>query len=518
MSRQILEGELLDPGRLAGPGRLVWSAGRIEECSPLAPGTPSAPEARRLPPGCLLLPGFVDAHTHLIGLGFEFLRPNFAAARSREEVYAILAAWLDDHPGDEPVIGEGWDQSLWADPAPPRREDLDRVAPRRRVFLRRVCGHVGVANSRALEDLGSKWDGLDQETGLALEALPLSISRRWPASAEQMDEAVRLGQEEAWRRGVTGIHEMGHAGTFRAFGRADAGGRLQLRVTHFFAAELLEAIEAAGLSPGLGGGRLRVGGIKLFLDGSIGGRSAAVRTPYPAPPGGREDGSGLLLWTDEKLRTVLRRAFAGGFQPAMHAIGDRAIEQALAAVETLRAEGAVPPPPGPRIEHAEMLDAGLLERARRAGCILSMQPNFTARWQNPGELYDQILGPDRARALNPFRAARATGRLVFGSDTMPLDPLLGLRGACRHPVAAERLDFAEAVACYTGAAAAAVTHPFGNGSLAAGAPADFVLLRRRKSAPGEIDPRDLEVAAVWVGGTLRHADAPFRAGGEVALE
>jgi hypothetical protein len=472
----------------------------------------------RLPAGYFVVPGFVDAHTHLVDLGLEYLRPNCGGSTSRAEALARVADWLRAHPGSDPVISEGWDQSDWVDPMPPTRIDLDAICSDRPLALRRVCGHVTVFNSCALESLGTAHEGLDPRSGLALEHLPLTIGRLWPPEDAVMDQAVQLGQAEAWRRGVTAIHEMGHPGTFRAFGLAQVAGRLRLRVTHFFPIERLEAVEAAGLVPGLGGEWLRVGGVKFFLDGSIGGRTAAVRVPYPAAAGATSGGEGMLLWEDLPLRKALEKAVGLGFPPAMHAIGDRAISQAISVVERMRSDGVVFPPPGPRLEHAEMLDAELLARGASAGFLFSMQPNFTARWQHTGGLYEQILLPPRAAALNPYRAVALTERLIFGSDTMPLDPLLGLAGAIRHPLPTERLCFRSALRRYTQAAAAAVPSPFGNGTLEPGAPADFVVLRLPPDASFPFAPgvagsppvERMEVAATWVGGECVHADAAFR--------
>ena len=471
----------------------------------------------RLPAGHFVVPGFVDAHTHLVGLGLEYLRPNCGGSASRAEALARVADWLRAHPGSGPVIGEGWDQSGWGDPMPPTRADLDAICPDRPLALRRVCGHLAVFNSRALASLGTVHEGLDPQSGLALEHLPLTIGRLWPPEDAVMDQAVRLGQAEAWRRGVTAIHEMGDPGTFRAFGRAQVAARLRLRVTHFFPIDRLDAVEAAGLVSGLGGEWLRVGGVKFFLDGSIGGRTAAVRVPYPSVVGAASGSDGMLLWEDLPLRQALEKAAGLGFPPAMHAIGDRAIAQAISAVERMLSDGVSFPAPGPRLEHAEMLDAELIARGASAGFLFSMQPNFTARWQHPDGLYEQVLLPARAAALNPYRTAALTERLIFGSDTMPLDPLLGLAGAIRHPVPGQRLCFRSALRRYTQAAAAAVPFPFGNGTLEPGAPADFVVLRLPPDASFPFAPgvagsppvERMEVAATWVGGECVHADAAF---------
>jgi predicted amidohydrolase YtcJ len=545
--RWSVEGNLfLSPGRWQY-GRLTVAGGVIRSVEPLVGRTPDGtisidpemtphdlaplpgPErAFKLRDGLVLLPGFIDGHTHLLGVGLAPLKPDLHEAKSRDEVLDRLATWLAAHPGETPVVGEGWDQSIWPDPRFPTRRELDRIAPRRPLAARRICGHIAVLNSRALEMLGSSWADLDPETGEAREALPLALSRLWPPTDEERDRAVAIGQGEAWREGVTGIQEMGQRSSFEPFARAARNQSLHLRVTHFVGHESLDwLIEKSGADPASGnsgahGGYfevLRLGGLKLFLDGSIGGRSAALRLPYLRREGEALPGGGLLLWEDEKLEEILARASRAGWQVVMHAIGDRAIEQAIATVERLRGRGIRPAAPGPRIEHAEMLDAELLDRGVAAGFLFSMQPNFTARWQNPGELYEEALGAERARRLNPYRSVADRGCLLFGSDTMPLNPRLGLKGALLHPEAGERLTLEQALQAYTGAPALGVTHPFRHGRIEPGARADLVALDW-PMGPGGADTRGahgaihgrVRVAGTWIDGVLR-----FRGGeGEAA--
>lgn len=468
---------------------------------------------------CFLLSGFVDSHTHLLGVGLRELRPDVSTARSAAEALEQLAAWLGARRVDgTPLIAEGWDQSLWRDPKLPTRAELDAVTTRPLAF-RRVCGHVAVFNSAALEALGTEWRDLDAESGLAREALPLSLPQLWPASREDQYQAILRAQELAFALGVTAAHEMGNPDCFRACQRAEAEGRLHLRIRHFFYAEYLDAIEQSGLQEGAGSARLKVGGIKFFLDGSFGGRSAALRAPYA------DGGDGLLLWEDDRLTAALERAQRLRFRVALHAIGDRAIEQALSVVETLGKRGI--DLDHPRIEHAEMLDPALLPRLDASGFILSMQPNFTARWQGPGELYEQALGADRARRLNPFRPAASRPRLLFGSDTMPMDPLLGLRGALGHPREEDRLSLREALLAYSYWPRWYGHDDLAAGGLAPGDRADLTLLRlpevgrRLSSADGEEsrraalaqalearDPailRDAATVATWSGGRLVYA-------------
>ncbi len=470
-----------------------------------------------LPDEVWLLPGFVDAHTHLIGVGLAPLKPDLSSARSKREAMDLLAHWISLHPGQSPLIAEGWDQSTWSEAAVPTREELDRIAPTRPLACRRVCGHIALFNSAALAliaEADPPWPNLDRGSGLAKEELPLALPALWPPTEAEYDHAVDVGLREAWRKGVTQAHEMGHPASWRAFGRAEVAGRLGLRMVHFVRSEHLHSVAEVGPVAGSGGDWLRFGGIKFFLDGSFGGRSAALRAEVRYRD---QEARGLLLFRDDELLDLLRRAREMDFPVALHAIGDAAIDQALRAFDSVARSHGAWPSPGPRIEHAELLAPDLLERAMKQSVCLSMQPNFTARWQGEGELYEQALGADLARGLNPFRSAAETGRLAFGSDTMPIDPILGLRGALGHPLTSERLDLAHALEAYTRGGASAVRRPFGWSDLGAGDVADFVgvrlpeLTRRWRGASGAslaLDGAELlngaEVVLTVVGGEVRY--------------
>lgn len=471
-----------------GKGRAEWLSvedGRVRERRFAPPDGRTLPDHDLLGDDLWLHPGFVDAHTHLLGMGLSRTRPDLSSASSKDEALERLRSWLAAHPGESRVLGEGWDHSTWRDARPPTRRDIDRVESVRPIALRRVCGHVAVLNSAALRDLGGDWPDLDRESGLAREELPLALPRLWPASAEEETCAVLEGQREALRLGVTEIHEMGHERSYRAFEAVERAGELKVRTLHYFGADHLPTLRAEAMIAGAGTDRLRVGGLKLFLDGSFGGRSAALREPYA------DAGSGRLLWESAALREVIEAAYAAGLPVAMHAIGDRAIEQ---AVDVLEAVGGRPPAP-PRLEHAEYLAADLLSLAVNGGMRFSMQPNFTAAWQGPGQLYEQALGPQRAAALNPYRSAWDARALAFGSDTMPMGPLFGLRGALGHPLEEQRLTLGEALAAYTFGGARCGVRPFGASTISPEARVDWVLMRiPRSAAPDAAQPAALRAA------------------------
>jgi len=203
---------------------------------------------------------------------------------------------------------------------------------------------------------------------------------------------------------------------------------------------------------------VKVVGVKIFADGSIGAGTAALEAPYRGETGNR----GSLLFSDREMGECLEKMVRLGIPFAVHAIGDRAIRQILdVAPETLRER----PPGWNRIEHAELLRNDHLEGVKRGGFSLSMQPNFVANWQSPGGLYDERLG-DRGRQANPFRQVWDAGiPCCFGSDSRPPGPLLGIQGALDHPVAAQRLPLWQAVLAYTRSGAAAVSQESRIGSI-----------------------------------------------------
>ncbi|MBD3163033.1 MAG: amidohydrolase family protein, partial [Candidatus Eisenbacteria bacterium] len=405
-----IEGLLLDRDRFRS-GRVTVRGGRLVR--PDGGG-----EVWRLSPEEVLVPGFHDHHTHLAGTHRPPRGPQLAAARSREEALEATAAWLGANPGATPVIGEGWDESGWAVPRMPLRSDLDALAPDRPVVLRRVCGHLAIGNTTAWSALDPRGEGAERETGLLKEADAMGLAERWPPSAEEVLEGAIRGQRHAFEEGVTGIDEMGRFEEHAAYREMARRGSLGLRIGFHFPIREQDRLEAAGIRAGAASGRLRAAGLKGFLDGSFGARTAAVSAPYE---GGAE--TGMLLWETEEILSLARRGAGAGFDLALHAIGDRAVDQ---AVEIYAALSGTAVPSRLRIEHAEQCASETIDRAAENGIVWSMQPNFTARWQGPEGLYERLLGTERTRGLNRYRTLASRGRLLFGSDTMPLGPLLGI--------------------------------------------------------------------------------------------
>ena len=470
-----IEGLLLDRDRFL-PGRIEVRGDRLVE-----PGRGEA--TWRLEADELLVPGFYDHHTHLAGSNRPPRGPRLAGAASRKEMLEKTASWLRAHSGSTPVIGEGFDESCWDDPRAPHRAELDRIEPARPLVLRRVCGHLAVANSAAWRALDPSGAEAEPESGLLKESYAMGLSQRWPPSAEEVLEGAVRGQERALAEGVTGIDEMGQLEEYEAYLALQREGRLRLRVDFFFPIREQDRLARERILPGGGSGRLCAAGLKGFLDGSFGARTAAVSTPYE---GGRE--TGMLLWETAEIAALARRGARAGFDLALHAIGDRAVDQAIETFRDVRGErfgGRL------RIEHAEQCADDAIGRAEAAGLVWSMQPNFTARWQGGGGLYESLLGRERALRLNRYRSLSRSGRLLFGSDTMPLGPLLGIRGALGHPDPGERLGAAETLRAYGPDGLRA-----GEEVWAVGKAADLVVLRIDGEDP-ERSLRDGSARVVW---------------------
>lgn len=520
---------------------VVWSKGRIRF---VGSSGQAAAEARRLGleprrmDGRMVLPGFVDAHTHFLHVGVKTTRPDLRGAKSLKEALARVTAWLKAHPGPEPVIAEGWDESEWGDGAArPTKEEVDSLQAGRPVVLRRICGHVAVAGSAALPLVRKRWDddaAVDLRTGLLLEAPSLYLNEVLPSTPAQLDKAVQQACAEAHRLGLSAVGDYSQAPYRAALQRAAARGTLTVRVASSIYVQQLDAEVKAGFRTGRTEGTsewMQDGGLKVFLDGSLGGHTAYLREPYDDlleggesgssgdgddhaghahGAGGTDEGSssrglrGTRVWTDEELDHHMGTAHAAGVQVHAHAIGDGAIDQGLAAFGRLAAradlegKGWGGNPLRHRFEHFEIAHDDQVARAVELGLVSSSQPNFVGEWSAKGGMYHARLG-DRFLLNNRFRTFKRAGLpLAFGSDGMPFGPLPGLASAVHHPEPAERLEPLEAAWHYTWMAAWSLHWP-GLGHLASGNPADLVVIE----GDPEGTPRDWRTLQTVTGGVPR---------------
>ena len=461
---------------------LWWDEGLVRAVGPARVIDRQAP--RRLPrydqPGALVTPGFVDGHTHFAMWALGRRRVQLVGAPTRAEALARVAAGA---PSQGWVLGHGWDANRWTER--PDRFALDRVhaSP---VYLDSLDVHAAWVNSAALavarigretpDPPGGRIvrDAAGEPTGLLLERAVELVARVVPApSAEILDEALRDAQAEAHRLGVTGIHDVEDGRAWAAFRRLEDAGELRLRVLFHPPVASLPDLVRRGQRSGTGSRWLGMGGVKLFLDGSLGSRTAWMLEPYE-----RTRDRGMPVADEHDAAAAMRLAAENGIAVTAHAIGDAAVRQALDLLERLP-RVALPH----RIEHFQCVHADDLARVGRAGIVASMQP---AHLLTDIPLVDSHWGR-RGRGAYAFRSLLRRGTaLVFGSDVpvASVDPREGVYAAMeRRPAdggaggvwrGEERLGFDEVVRGYTLEAARASGTGRRLGRLAPGLEADFV--------------------------------------------
>jgi predicted amidohydrolase YtcJ len=470
----------VEPG-LAGDA-LWWADGRVRAVGAAAAVRRLVP--RGTPefdlPGAIVTPGFVDGHTHFAAWALNRRRVQLAGARTRAEALRRVQAAT---PVQGWLLGQGWDANGWE--AAPDRWALDAVqaAP---VFLDSLDLHAAWLNSAALRAAGIGRDTADpfggvivrdaagEPTGLLKErAVELALPALPEPSPDLLREALLDGQAESHRLGITGIHDVEGEGVLRGFERLDASDELRLRVLFHPPVAMLPRLVAHGWRSGAGTEWLTRGGIKLFLDGSLGTQTAWMLEPYE----GRTD-RGLPISTQAAARDAVATAAGAGISAVVHAIGDAAVRRALDLLEPLP-RAALPH----RIEHFQCVHPDDLDRAARAGIVASMQP---AHLLVDIPLVERHWGARGAGAY-AFRSLLRRGTaLVFGSDApvASLDPRDGVyaalerRGFDGAPAGGwrpeERLSFVEALGAFAVGAAMASGAAARRGRLAPGLDADLV--------------------------------------------
>jgi predicted amidohydrolase YtcJ len=468
-------------------GRVVF-AGRRGDINP-APGETTLDLGGRT-----VLPGLVDAHGHLMLLARARLELSLARAGSEEEIAGMVgdaAARL--RPG-EWIAGRGWDQTRWPGQHFPTRASLDRAAPGHPVALVRVDGHATWASGMALARAGISIHTTDPEggriardergepTGLLIDlAQDLIRSLVPPPTEERFDEAVDVVIAECLAKGLTGAHEPGlDLAAVASYTRLIGRGRFPFRV---FAAlsgrKAWSQYRERGAPESIGDGRLIVGAVKLWLDGALGSRGAALHAPYCDDPAN----TGLLLVPPEEVERVTREATGRGFHVWVHAIGDRANTLALDVFEkVLTGDG---PRPRLRVEHAQVLTPADIPRFARLGVVPSMQPTHCTsdmRWAG------DRLGPERLEGAYAWRSVLDSGTYIAGGSDFPVEdanPFYGIHAAVTrrpregddpHWQPAQRMTREEAVRSFTIWNARSIGREADQGSLEPGKRADLIAL------------------------------------------
>ena len=429
--------------------------------------------------GHVVLPGFVDAHTHFAQMGVRESQLDLSDATSKHEALERVRNLAITRADGEWMIGSGWDESHWSDSNEyMNKEELDAASPNSPVLLRRVDGHLDCVNTRALEILNLPRDtiGYDlvdgEPTGVLKEdAVELAAELLEP-SVEEFASGITTATKIAYRRGVTSVQDAQVNGKMvKAYRALNDSGQLNIRANLMITTDLLDELVALGLGAGFGNDRLQLGPLKVFSDGSIGAGTAALTKPYL----GNSEELGLLMWSKEELEDIVLKAHKNDIQLAIHAIGDRAIDLVLNSFE--KANGQCKKDLRHRIEHGEFLSEEQIARMRKMKIIASMQPNFVGQWGLAGGMYDHRLGRERTTRMNPFASVIKNGvPLVFGSDCMPFDPLYGIHSAVNAPYPLQRISPEQALKAYTIGGAYASFEEDKKGTLEAGKQADLIML------------------------------------------
>ena len=443
--------------------------------------------------GRLVLPGFIDAHAHLLGTGAAMRSVDLKSIESEEAAARRVAVRAARTPSGAWIRGAGWDQHLWPGARFPTRASLDAAAPGHPVVLNHTSGHCVWVNSAALRAAGVTSatqapfggaidaDDAGEPAGILRDAAARLIHDVVPPyAAGERREMLADAVAHAHRLGVTGVHAMDVGrGELQALRSLHDDGALTLRVRAYLSAPRLDDWITANMRTGDGDDTLRVGGVKFFADGALGSMTAWMLDPYE----GTAD-TGLPLQPPGELEERVRRCLTQGLAPAVHAIGDRANREVLDVFE--RARG-IAPELLRRIEHAQLLTPDDLPRLAHLGIIASMQPIHATQDMHK---VDRAWG-GRGRYAYAFASLLASGaRLAFGSDTPveTMDPLAGVHAAvtrCRsdgHPPGgwypAERIALKDALAAYTSGCAGAARDDAALGRIAPGYAADFVVLSK----------------------------------------
>jgi predicted amidohydrolase YtcJ len=499
-------------------GLVVGPDGRVQQ---LLTGPYTAPsEWRRVDGGGrTLIPGLIDAHGHVMGLGVGALQLDLSETTSLADAQARIRAYAAANPNLPWIVGRGWNQEKWRLGRFPTAADLDAAVADRPVWLQRVDGHAGWANSAAIRAAGVTAATQDpsggrieraggQPSGIFVDAAEELVARHVPApNAEFRDRALAQAQRLLLSMGITATADMGtSAEDWLVMRRAGDAGRLNLRIMSYASGvEAMRAVAGGGPTPWLYDGRLRMGGVKIYSDGALGSRGAWLKHDYRDAPGQR----GLGFLTDAQLRAQMEEVAAANMQVAVHAIGDAANAQLLGAIEALSPRFA-----GERrwrVEHAQVVDPADLPRFGRHGIIASMQPVHQTSDMHMAEARMGLLRLGGAYAWKSMLAAGS--RLAFGSD-YPVEspnPFHGLAVAVSRQDAAgrprggwqagERLTMEQALAAFTSDAAYAGFAEDRIGRLAPGMHADFILIDRDIfTQRDQRRVRDTQVLETWVGG------------------
>ena len=467
--------------------------------------------------GMMVVPGFIDSHVHFISGGFGLSSVQLRDAKTPAEFIRRIKAYAATLPPGAWITEGNWDHEQWGGELP-RREWIDSITPNNPVWINRLDGHMGLANSAALRAAGVNAHtpevaggtivrGADRTPTGILKDNAQSLIDRVVAdpTPEVVDRAVDAAFAYLAGNGVTSVHNMGTFGDLAAFERAQKTGRMKTRIYAVVPLAQWQQLADTIRARGRGDVWLHIGGLKGFVDGSLGSHTAAMLEPFTDAP----NDTGLFVNTPNDLYEWTSGADKAGLQVIVHAIGDRAIRTQLDIYQRVERED------GPRdrrfrIEHLQHIAPADIPRVAALGVTASMQPYHAI---DDGRWAEKVIGHERAKTTYAFRSLRdAHVRLAFGSDwfVAPATPIEGIYAAVtrrtlddKNPggwIPEQKITVEDALRAYTQGGAYAEFTDKEKGTLATGMLADFVILDRdlTKIAPETI--RDTKIVMTVVGG------------------
>ncbi len=501
-------------------GDRILAVGKDAEVAPLVGSSTRVVELH----GRTVTPGFIDAHTHFIDGGFKLSSVDLRDAATPEEFARRIGDFAATVPAGTWITGGDWDHELWGGELP-RKEWIDSLTPDHPVFVNRLDGHMSLANSAALRAAGIDENGrtpdpaggtivrnarTGEPAGVFKDEAMALVARVIPDPSDaDMDRALQAAAHHALERGVTQVHDMAGWSSLATYQRAHARGELPLRVYSVVPLATWVRLRDYVAENGRGDDRLWWGGLKGFVDGSLGSTTAWFYEPYSDEPGS----SGFMVTDSAELRTQIDSADAAGLQVIVHAIGDRANDWLL-DVYREAAETNGPRDRRFRIEHAQHLTREAIGRFAEQGVIASMQPYHAA---DDGRWAEKRIGPERIKTTYAFRSLLDAGAtLAFGSDwtVAPIDPVLGIDAAVTRRtidganpegwMPQERITLEETLKAYTEGGAVAAFKEDRLGRIESGMLADLTILSDDLFS---MDPKslvDVRVDMTVVGGRVAY--------------
>lgn len=475
--------------------------------------------------GSTMLPGFVDSHLHLIGHGEKLIRLDLTNYSSKLDVLEAVRQCAEKTNQGEWIIGEGWNENLWDEPVPIVLDEIDKVAPNHPVLLKRVCRHAIVVNSLAisnaglLEDQEYDLEGVIEKdeagcfNGIFKEKAQDLILKVIPeASVDFIKKALRAAIQDAHKKGLTGVHTEdlayynGFEETYKIFKDVIEEEGFAIRAHLLVHHKVMNDFKNSDGRFLKGNDWVEFGAVKIFTDGSLGGRTALLSRPYADDP----STNGVAIFSQQELNNLVARARELNMTVAIHAIGDRASEMSLTAIELnpLRGEGK------DRLIHAQILRKDLIERIKRLPIILDIQPTFVAS-DFPWVI--ERIGEENMDYCYAWKTLIKEDIPCAGGSDAPVEeisPLLGIHAAVNRMdklgkvhFPKESLSVYDAVCLYTKGSAKAANHEQDRGMIKAGHLSDFTIIRENIFECATEAIKDISVVKTVIGGKVVYKSA-----------